>query len=95
MAGRRIDPAGTSPAARYTNLESALGFPARSKLPKNLPGQGQVWVEDNGRLRLVTLRPGVSDGTVTEVQKVLGGDLEEGMKVVVGEGGDRSPPDKE
>jgi HlyD family secretion protein len=44
--------------------------------------RGTVWVLDNGKLESVTVRIGLSDGTLTEV---TGEDLHEGDQVVVGE----------
>jgi HlyD family secretion protein len=41
-----------------------------------------VWVPQNGLVRPVTVRPGLSDGALTEVE---GADLREGTPVVVGE----------
>lgn len=43
--------------------------------------RGTVWVEDGEFVRPVKLRLGLTDGTSTEV---LGGDLKEGMNVVIG-----------
>lgn len=48
-----------------------------------LPGEGQVFVLDGeGKPRPVTLKLGISDGSVTEM---LAGDLQEGRQVIVGE----------
>jgi HlyD family secretion protein len=43
-----------------------------------------VWVQDeNGKLKIVFLRTGVTDNIYTEI---TGGDLEEGQEVIVDEG---------
>jgi HlyD family secretion protein len=43
---------------------------------------GMLWVEDEGMVKLIRVRPGLSDGTMTEVS---GKELSEGMEVVIGE----------
>ncbi len=44
---------------------------------------GRVWIEDeNGKLRMVFIRTGVTDNVYTEV---TGGDLKEGQEVITGE----------
>jgi HlyD family secretion protein len=53
---------------------------AKSNGPRT--DRGTVWVEDNGYLKPIRIKIGASDGTMTEV---LGGDLQEHMKVVAGE----------
>jgi len=60
------------------------------------PGQvkgdsvGTVWVQDEeGELRPIKVRTGLSDGTVTEVLAVLEGQLDEGSDLVTGEIQDR------
>lgn len=46
----------------------------------------QVWIEtDDGKLRPVIIKTGVTDNTYTEVVQVLRGTLEEGQEVIVGE----------
>jgi HlyD family secretion protein len=47
--------------------------------------RGTVWVEENGFLKPVRLQIGLSDGNVTEVIRVLEGDLGEDAEVVTGE----------
>ncbi|MFQ6038478.1 MAG: efflux RND transporter periplasmic adaptor subunit [Candidatus Aminicenantales bacterium] len=43
----------------------------------------RVWVEDeNGKLRMLFFKPGVTDNVYTEV---IGGNLEEGQEVIIGE----------
>jgi HlyD family secretion protein len=49
---------------------------------KEAHNQGTLWVEDSGFVRPIKVRTGLSDGLVTEI---VGGDLEEGAAVVVGE----------
>jgi HlyD family secretion protein len=44
--------------------------------------RGRVWVEDGDYVRPVKVRIGLSDGAMTEI---VGGDLEEGTPVIVGE----------
>jgi HlyD family secretion protein len=56
--------------------------------------EGRVWVEDGQFVRPVKVRVGISDGLLTEI---VGGDLQEGTAVVVGEtteenGADSSNP---
>lgn len=57
-------------------------------------GHGQVWIPDNGFVKSVPVRIGMSDGTMTEVQS---SGLREGIQVVIGEqkkeasGGQQSP----
>ncbi|HJZ93412.1 MAG TPA: HlyD family efflux transporter periplasmic adaptor subunit [Gemmataceae bacterium] len=53
------------------------GAPERDK-----PGQGVVWVEENGKAKAVPVKLGLTDGNATEV---LGGELEPGTAVIVGE----------
>src|SRR5262249_48271773 len=55
---------------------------ARSPDVKDKPGQGVVWVEENGKLRPIVLQLGLTDGNMTEV---VSGDLPQGTAVVVGE----------
>jgi HlyD family secretion protein len=59
------------------------GAPAQGA---RLKQPSRVWVQDeNGKLQIVFIRPGVSDNSYTEV---LRGELQEGQKVVIGtEGG--------
>jgi HlyD family secretion protein len=45
-------------------------------------GQGVVWVEENGKAKGVSVKLGLTDGNQTEV---LGGDLEPGTPLIVGE----------
>ncbi len=49
---------------------------------KDRSDRGTVWVEQDGFVRPVALRLGLTDGTATEV---LGGDLQEGAAVVISE----------
>jgi HlyD family secretion protein len=49
---------------------------------KEKPNRGVVCVEENGKLRPIQVELGLTDGTMTEV---TGGDLPEGLAVVVGE----------
>jgi HlyD family secretion protein len=62
-----------------TGEQPAAGAPAEKK--ETHEGR-QVWVEDNGFVKPVKVRPGLSDGAMTEI---LAGDLKEGTAVVVGE----------
>jgi HlyD family secretion protein len=54
--------------------------PGADKEPHN---RGILWVEDNGFVKPVKVKIGLSDGLQTEIVK---GDIPEGAKVVVGEG---------
>jgi HlyD family secretion protein len=48
-------------------------------------GRATVWVEEDGFVRPVRIRTGLTDGIHTEVAEVLEGTLEEGTEVVTGE----------
>jgi HlyD family secretion protein len=63
---------------------TALRFKPSGKpaAEKEKPDQGTVWVEENGQLRPVTLKLGLTDGANTEV---LSGDVEPGMKLAISE----------
>jgi HlyD family secretion protein len=57
--------------------------------------RGMVWVEENGFVRPVVVQTGLTDGTITEIVKVLKGELvEKESKLVVAEqakgGGDKT-----
>ena len=57
--------------------------------------RGMVWVEDNGFVRPVIVQTGLTDGTLTEIVKVIKGELvEKESQIVVGEqlkgGGDKA-----
>ena len=49
--------------------------------PRKSGGQGQVWVPEGKFVRPIDVQVGPSDGTKTEI---TGGDLKEGMEIVVG-----------
>ncbi len=59
-------------------------LPEKAADAKESRPSGVVWVEDKGFVRPVRVRPGLSDGSVTEVVE---GDLKEGAPVVVGDRG--------
>jgi HlyD family secretion protein len=66
---------------------------AKTKARQN---RALVWVEDNGFVRPVEIRTGLTDGVHTEVAAVLDGELPEGAQVVTGEqqgrgGGNANP----
>ena len=78
------------PAARK---DSAKGTPKKdaaaakkpsdaSQPPKQHHQHGQLWVRDGEFVRPVTIRVGLSDGSMTEVS---GTKVKEGMQVVIGE----------
>jgi HlyD family secretion protein len=49
------------------------------------PPGGTVWVQDNGYVRPVRVRIGLTDGSRTEVVEIAQGELEAGTQVVTGE----------
>jgi HlyD family secretion protein len=55
---------------------------AAAKPEKERQDRGTLWVEDGAFVRPVKVRIGLTDGTSTEI---VGGDLKEGMELVVGE----------
>jgi HlyD family secretion protein len=50
--------------------------------PRNV---GTVWVEDGGFVRPIKVQTGITDNTLTEVVKVLDGELPEGTQLITGE----------
>jgi HlyD family secretion protein len=83
---------------RRTKGPAGEKAPAAEKAPagadKGTHHRGTLWVEDNGFVRPIKVTTGLSDGLVTEI---VGGDIEEGTAVVVGEsrptsGGDTTNP---
>ena len=73
MDARRPQPGGGTPG-----LPGQMGPGAQRKQPS------RVWVEDaNGKLRMVFVRMGVTDGTHIEL---LNGDIKEGDEVIIGAG---------
>lgn len=71
VAGTRNEPPDSQPSERT------------SKLPAEQVSTGRLWVAFEGFVRPLTVRVGVSDGSMTEVS---GRGVEEGMKVVMGVG---------
>lgn len=81
-AALRFTPPGEQPAP-------GPGAAARARRPST---EGQVHVLENGVLRPVKVRTGLSDGNRTEITEVLdGGKLEPGMQVVTGMAGGAGP----
>jgi len=86
--GRQREAVPGAPSGR----ESGGADMARQKpQPGNAPGMGRsrarntarVWIEnEEGKLRMVFVRTGVTDNTYTEI---VGGNLEEGQEVIIGE----------
>jgi HlyD family secretion protein len=71
------------------SLRAASGAAGAPTAPKAKDGhdRGRVWVEDGDFVRPVKVRIGLSDGTMTEI---VGGDLQEGTPVVIGESHDNN-----
>jgi HlyD family secretion protein len=68
---------------RNQKATEAGGAPAAAgTAEKERHDRGTVWVADNGFVRPVRVQIGLSDGVSTEI---VGGDLHEGMEVVIGE----------
>jgi len=79
-------------ALRYRPSAQAMG--GRSNRgdaggEREKPGQGVVWVEENGKAKSVTLQLGLTDGNMTEV---LSGDLQPGTPLIVSELRSGAPP---
>jgi len=68
-------------AQRNREAAKTGGAPA----PRKDRNRGMVWVEENGLVRPVIIQTGLTDGSSTEIVKVLKGDLEEGAHIVTGE----------
>ncbi len=76
---QRAEGQGPEGAGRVREMASRFQEGAKGKQPP------KVWIEDqNGKLSLVFIRPGVTDNTYTEV---LWGDLKEGQMVITGNEG--------
>ncbi len=72
---------GTSPAGRSASGTSAAGGRPAVGSPAAVGLRGPaVWILENGKLRRVPVKIGMSDGTYTEL---VSGDLKEGQEVVV------------
>lgn len=107
-AALRWSPPGAEPAAsaggdRRPNGSSGSNGSDGSSHPASRPerpgrgggrggSRGTVWVLDGGQLQSVSVRTGLSDGTLTEV---TGEELREGAQVVVGEQAAGSRPGSE
>jgi HlyD family secretion protein len=63
--------------------KTAPGEKPPAGVDKEPHDRGLLWVEDNGFVKPVKVRTGLSDGLQTEIVK---GDIQEGATVVVGEG---------
>jgi HlyD family secretion protein len=68
--------------ARASREEGPTPDKDTGKADKDRSDRGTVWLEQDGFVRPVALRLGLTDGTATEV---LGGDLPEGTAVVISE----------
>ena len=90
-ASGQTAPAG-APGQAVRTGEGAQRFMAFGQGQGGAPAQGvrlkhpsRVWIQDeNGKLQIVFIRPGVSDNSYTEV---LHSELKEGQKVIIGTGG--------
>ncbi len=63
-------------------IKAAPGEKPAAVADKEPHDRGLLWVEDNGFVKPVKVRIGLSDGLQTEIVK---GDVQEGAAVVVGE----------
>ena len=70
------------PAATATSTASRRSPPSASAPDAAAQQHGTVWVEQGEFVRPVSVRVGLTDGTLTEVQ---GAEVAEDMRVVVGE----------
>ncbi len=68
--------------ARQRRSKGPGGEQPPAGVEKEPHDRGVLWVQDNGFVRPVKVRIGLSDGLMTEI---VGGDLPEGASVVVGE----------
>jgi HlyD family secretion protein len=73
-------PAGPLPGGRGGSADHAAQPAPPTAGPR--PEYGLVWVEDNGYVRPVRVRIGLTDGSTSEIS---GKGVQEGMRVVVGE----------
>jgi len=69
---------------------SSAGSQGASGTTPAAPGRHQVWVPDGNDLKAVPVRPGITDGSYTEI---IEGALKEGQEVVIGimESGAKAP----
>lgn len=66
------------------SLKRRVGQPEKGKGDKDSGHLATVWVEDDGFVRPVQVRIGLTDGVVTEIVQVVKGQLEENTEVVTG-----------
>src|SRR5262249_42077677 len=89
-AALRYRPAPDRVAPAYQD-EYAASRQKRTAVSEMKPGKlradniGLVWIEDQGWLRPLRVRLGLTDGTLTEVLSVIDDDLEIGDRIVTGE----------
>ena len=92
-AALRFRPPGVETGQGQTQVAgpaAALGSGPRSDLGAQVGSAGQVWVADPaGKLRVIPLRLGITDGTVTEV---LDGGLSDQQDVIIGMSSGASQP---
>jgi len=70
-------------ALRFKPTNQGNGSGRGAKAPeKEKPGHGTVWVDEDGKLRPISIQLGLTDGNVTEV---TAGELQPNTPVVVGE----------
>ena len=69
--------------ARVVEDDADAGAGARGRNNQG-GGRGRVYVLEAGKLKPLNVRLGISDGSSTEVVKILEGDLQEGQEVVIG-----------
>ncbi len=78
---------GSSLLSQLTPRPPRMGGGAQRSAGTDLSQVRQVWVLDQGQPRAVAVRPGVSDGRMTEVSS---DELQPGMDVIIGQGAARS-----
>jgi HlyD family secretion protein len=67
---------------RFLKRRAALTLGRTGEDDEERPDRQFVWVEDDGYVRPIKIRIGITDGTNTEV---VDGEIKEGMTLVVGE----------
>jgi len=75
----------TAPAGQSGGTRMAFQGAGQGRMTEGQSGQrrqaSRVWLEEEGKLRMVFIRTGVTDGNYTEL---LGGQLNEGDEVIIG-----------
>jgi HlyD family secretion protein len=80
-------PSQTAQSNRPSNFQMGSGA-----LRERVKDRARVWIEDeNGKLRMVLIRTGVTDNIYTEITE---GDIKEGQAVIIGENGGGESSDR-